>query len=465
MVISPFIRHFILCLFFCLSLGNTIAWGQRIQLKSLISNSTKVDSIRFFKDPVKGLVFSLQTSQGIEGVSVYEKHNIKATLTQIDGGFELYSKMGENHHDSIFFSKEGFADTCYLIGKLNQAEHRIYMRPLPEQVSSQHFIENAKNLDKLMAKLSEWHSNNPHYLNVKDTFVSVYAYALFPGISSNGKLDLLTQNNYSFNAIGQSWGVNKLEIGLIANLTLAHQNGLQIASILNLVEGNAFGTQIGGLANINMNSTRGLQLAGLYNHSKTLNGIQVSFGLNQCSSFSGLQVGLINLSDSAIGLPIGLLSYAKNGYHKKEISIDERAVFAFSYKTGKEVFYNIFQIGYARNVDRSIGLIGMGFGTQSIFEQKFKLAFEFTFSPLIPFGSELHSLNALGKVNISFVYPFKNGFELFAGPAVSVSAFNRTDPAFASHFRTFPLSNFYSSVDGNYSIKAWIGAKIGARLN
>ncbi len=425
-----------------------------------------LDSSRLFAAPLQGMVYSMQSAEPIDGASVYEKEHRKATLTLVDGSFELYLGLGKRNHE-IFISKQGYADTSFFIANQTQMEHRLFLRKLENPAIEASSIDSGSNqtYDLLKENLANWHASNEHYNNIKDTFHSVYVFSLLPGISTNHQVDLLTRNEVAINfLLGQSMGANKLEIGMLFNQTLGEVKGLQIATLGNLAEKDVFGSQIGGLANINLSRTHGLQAASLYNYSHSFNGVQASVGLNQCHAFNGLQIGLINLADSAYGMPIGLFSYAKDGYHKKEIGLDERAILSYSYRTGKELFYNILQVGFTKHSGRSIGLIGMGFGTQSPFEGKMKLGFDCTFSQLIPFGSKLSSLNWFGKVLVSFIYPFNNKVEVFAGPAISVTALNRSDPAYSTHFRTFPLSSFYSSVDGEYTIKSWIGARLGVRF-
>ncbi len=425
-----------------------------------------LDSSRLFATPLQGMVYSAQSAEPIVGVSVYEKEHRKATLTLVDGSFELYLGLGKRNHE-IFISKQGYSDTSFFIANQTQMEHRLYLRKIDSPTIQANPNDSGSNQTYSLLKenLVSWHASNEHYNNIKDTFHAAYAFSLLPGISTNHQIDLLTRNEVAINfLLGQSMGANKLEIGLLFNQTLGEVKGLQIAALGNLAEKEVYGSQIGGLANINLGRTHGFQAASLYNYSLSFNGVQASVGLNQCHAFNGLQIGLINLSDSAYGMPIGLFSYAKDGYHKKEIGLDERAILSYSYRTGKELFYNIFQVGFTKHSSRSIGLIGLGFGTQSPFEGKMKLGFDCTFSQLIPFGSKLSSLNWFGKVLVSFIYPFNNKLEVFAGPAISVTALNRSDPAYNTHFRTFPLSSFYSSIDGEYTIKSWIGARLGVRF-
>jgi hypothetical protein len=425
-----------------------------------------LDSSRMFTQPLQGMVYSLQNAEPIIGASVYEKEHRKATLTLVDGSFELYLGLGKRNHQ-IFISKQGYADTSFFIANQTQVEHRLFLRKIDNPTLQANPMDSGstQTYNLLRENMYNWHAKNEHYNNIKDTFHAVYVFSLLPGISTNHQVDLLTRNEVAINfLLGQSMGANKLEMGILFNQTLGEVKGLQIAALGNLAEKDVFGSQIGGLANINLNRTHGLQAASLYNYSHSFNGVQASVGLNQCHAFNGLQIGLINISDSAYGMPIGLLSYAKDGYHKKEIGLDERAILSYSYRTGKELFYNIFQVGFTKHSGRSIGLIGMGFGTLSPFEGKMKLGFDCTFSQLIPFGSKLNSLNWFGKLLVSFIYPINSKVEVFAGPAISVTALNRSDPAYSTHFRTFPLSSFYSSVDGDYTIKSWIGARLGVRF-
>ena len=80
------------------------------------------------------------------------------------------------------------------------------------------------------------------------------------------------------------------------------------------------------------NNVEGLQLAGLINIARRHNsGVQIAGLVNYGTIVEGLQLGLINISNTVErGVPIGLFSYVQTGYHLFELS-------------GNEIFYGNIQ--------------------------------------------------------------------------------------------------------------------------
>jgi hypothetical protein len=108
--------------------------------------------------------------------------------------------------------------------------------------------------------------------------------------------------------------------------------GVQVASISNL-SGVASGFQIGGITNVSYDTATN-QIASIANVAKVSNGFQMA---------------LVNIADTSSGVPIGLFSYVRKGYHRFEFSIDELRFVNFSFRTGVNYLYNIFSAGIQLN--------------------------------------------------------------------------------------------------------------------
>ncbi len=62
--------------------------------------------------------------------------------------------------------------------------------------------------------------------------------------------------------------------------------------------------------------------------NRELNGVQLSTIFNYAKKLRGLQIGLINVSDTSAGYSIGLINIVFKGYHKIALSTNE--VFKFN---------------------------------------------------------------------------------------------------------------------------------------
>lgn len=241
-------------------------------------------------------------------------------------------------------------------------------------------------------------TKNVNLINISDTLLNGISISLLPSISTNKLLSYHTKNNVAINIIGgHSKGSNGLEIGGVYNYSDGDVKGLQLAGVANRVSGNVIGNQISGvlnavngkvngvqiagIANINDSITTGVQIAGIYQKTYESNGLQLSGLINKAVKARGLQIGgLINIADSASthmqiaglynnastieglqisgianltdtlsgiqvglfnranhlksGFMIGLINYAKNGYHKIEAAFNDQGTILIGYRSG-----------------------------------------------------------------------------------------------------------------------------------
>jgi len=145
--------------------------------------------------------------------------------------------------------------------------------------------------------------------------------------------------------------------------------GVQVAGLLNrsakadmqfsglMNQADSVGVQVTGL--VNTADTATVQLSGCVN-TATEATVQVSSFINRARKVKTLQLGVINLSDSCSGVPVGVFSYCKSGYHKLEVSYNEMSFVNLSFRTGVKFLHTIFAAGVATN--NSAGLYTCGFG-------------------------------------------------------------------------------------------------------
>jgi hypothetical protein len=229
----------------------------------------------------------------------------------------------------------------------------------------------------------------------------------------------------------------------LLNLTLRDVRHVQIAGLANygrFVDG----VQIAGLVNVARMSNSGVQVAGLLNYATTVN---------------GLQLGIVNVSNTVErGIPIGLFSYVQQGYHLFELSGNEIFYGNVAFKSGTRSFYNFVQFGMGSDYKLQ-GSYGIG----TIFTLKKKLSMNLDASAGFvyhPTDTVYHGL--LLKFNPSLEYRFAKHFAVFAGPAYNFFLFPKGDPSATP--RGLSNYDFYFKSTENASIQMWIGGVAGIRF-
>lgn len=141
---------------------------------------------------------------------------------------------------------------------------------------------------------------------------------------------------------------NGIQYSGFINVNGSHTRGIQASGFMNLVGGNMDGIQLSGFMNVNAKHITGFQGAGFANIvGGRFQGTQVSGFLNVCRKLRGVQLGVINITDSLErGVPIGFLSFVRNGKHSLELFTSEMFQANIAFKTGVKRFYNILHAGY-----------------------------------------------------------------------------------------------------------------------
>lgn len=352
--------------------------------------------------------------------------------------------------------------------------------------------------------------------------------SFIPLASTNGAKSFRKTNRFSLNVLaGYSAGVKGVEIGGLMNIDRNEVDGLQIAGLGNVVGGNTNGLQIGGIFNVNRRSVRGaqfaginnwadslvgvqfspinnvlvgrlkgvqgtaivnvskgeiqgLQLAGIGNWGKALEGAQIagianiSTGnfsgaqvagiVNYAKKGKGVQIGLINISDSLDGVAIGFLNLTKKGYNSLEVSSSLTLTSAAKLKMGNHRLYNIFAIG-ARPGAAKIWGYGYGLGNALKVTSNSYLHTEFIVWQIHQDQSFITDLNLLSQLHISYHLPISPRFEISLGPVLNFHISNYLDSGTGKplsdlnpYAKSFELTN-----QGNLS-EFWVGAQIGFTL-
>jgi hypothetical protein len=164
----------------------------------------------------------------------------------------------------------------------------------------------------------------------------------------------------------------------LANITLGEINGVQVAGFLNYSQQKMQNIQASGFMNISKDDANGVQVAGATNIvNGDLSGVQISGLLNVAKKVKGFQLGVVNVADTIeSGIPIGILSIAKNGFREMEISVGEGINAQASFKIGVDKFYNIFVIGTQMIGSEYSWGLGYGIGTHLSKNDRFKTQLE-----------------------------------------------------------------------------------------
>ncbi|MDN3205260.1 hypothetical protein [Algoriphagus sediminis] len=339
--------------------------------------------------------------------------------------------------------------------------------------------------------------------------------SLVPFLGTNGVNSGATINDYSFNILGGfSAGTNKLEMaGLfninrsdvkyaqfagvfnqvngkmegaqfagVINSTLGSVNGFQAAGVTNFTTGAVEGAQLAGVLNFTTRSVKGFQGAGVMNFAVgsvegtqlsgvsnfaigDVKGAQVSGVLNFARKVDGAQVALFNYSDSISGVPVGLLSIVRSGYHTLELSTNEVMPLNLSWRTGVRPFYNILIAGIRPEIDEKVTWsFGYGIGTAPRLGKKTYLNIEATTEQVTK--GELFAVNLINKFYLGFEYQITPKIAVFGGPTLNYRVFETN---YENHPALFaygdPKIQYERTYDnGKIGGQLWYGMRAGVRF-
>ncbi|MEZ4959093.1 MAG: STN domain-containing protein [Saprospiraceae bacterium] len=384
--------------------------------------------------------------------------------------------------------------------------------------------------DKTLLNFEKWRTEADWTLGEHSDY-RIAQLSLFPMVSTNIRYSRELTNNVSLNLLwGVNGGVDGLELGTLVNTVRKDVKGFQAAGLGNTVRQNVTGTQMGGLFNVAGGTARGFQAAGLFNKAKNaeaaqaaglmnlvsedISGIQAAglfnhsggnanalqaaglFNSNkgrakvQISSLfnkagdvdiaqvstlmnisrghvRGVQIALINVSDTVSGVPIGLLNIVKHGYNKFEIYGSESLHGNIQLKLGANRFYNIFHVG--ARIPKGSGLdiwgVGYGIGTVATLSEKNHLNFELTAIHINEYEAWTNKLNTIGQFRFTWNHQLGRNVGFFIGPTANAMVSQLKDPEtgkFNSEVPPYSIVN--EDLTDNLNLKGWVGLNAGFRF-
>lgn len=290
-----------------------------------------------------------------------------------------------------------------------------------------------------------------------------------------------------------NWGfTNGLQLGGIFNLTRKKVNGWQLAGIVNGSASEVKGGQLAGILNIagstslqaagignfsyrtvhkaqlsgifNLADTsKFIQVAGILNASRQNNGLQVSGILNVTKNNNGVQIGLVNYADTSKGIPIGLFSFVRKGYHKIELSADELTFANIGFRTGIDKFHNILFAGVNLK-NPTILTFGYGIGMNWRTNKKLVLNTDLSGQQMHQTSNQNFYYHGLYKLYFGAEYKLNNYFRMGVGPTFNVMLNEKIDPQFANSYNQIAPYSVFTNDGSAYKLSSWVGLKLSLKF-
>lgn len=267
--------------------------------------------------------------------------------------------------------------------------------------------------------------------------------------------------------LGNTRGV---QVAGLANTNLGKMNGVQVAGFSNVTAMPSQGVQVAGFGNVQIGNYVGSQFAGATNiATEKITGSQVSILYNHGREVRGTQIGLINYADTLGGVPIGLLSIVKKGYHKIELSADEVFYTNLAFRSGVKKFYTQLMAGFKPTqsiepTDTSVWTFGYGLGTSPRINRWLSIDIDLL-SQHVNKGSYTDELSLLNKFYVGLDFQLAKKFSLATG--ITLNGY-LTRPSYTDYptlFTDFTPNIFFDEdVGSDLNLKMWLGPKVALRF-
>lgn len=276
-----------------------------------------------------------------------------------------------------------------------------------------------------------------------------------------GIVNKATENN-----IQVSGAVNMAKhsnVQVTGAMNIAKDVNIQVAGAINQAS-NAEVFQISGAIN-NAKKNAALQIAGVLNHCSGTTEMQVTSLVNIAKKVKKFQIGLVNIADTCNGIPIGLVSIIKSGYHKIEISGNEVFPLNIAYRTGIKRLYSYFSLG-VNPLKYSMPVWTYGYGIGTTFGKSDKPTFDLdvSFNPIIYRGNVGFD-GMLNRIYFGMDKKLNPKMSLAFGLTYNVYIADTDNSGYNevySQIAPYMLSN--STLVTGTNIKTWIGGRIALRL-
>ncbi|MBK9014235.1 MAG: STN domain-containing protein [Saprospiraceae bacterium] len=344
------------------------------------------------------------------------------------------------------------------------------VQPIRHDGDMHPFDETLLNFEKWRYQSDTWIRRPPNEKRIAQVSV-------LPFIGTNTRQSDDVTNNVSLNLLwGLNGGVDGMEVGVGLNMIRTDMKGFQVAGLGNKVGRNMTGTQrsrgsskwqAAGAFNLSRGNTK-FQVSGVFNSANDVEIGQFSILFNRSrGEMKGLQIGLINISDTVSGVPIGLINIVKRGYNKFEIYGSEILHGNFQLKLGANAFYNIFHVG--ARVPPGDGSyqwgLGYGIGTVTTLSPKSTLNWELMAIHISENETWTNTLNSIGQFRWLWNHQLGKSIGFFIGPTANVMISQlRNSETGEIRSPVVPYTLLDEDLNGKTNLKAWVGVNAGFRF-
>ncbi len=450
---------------------------------------------------IKGYVED-SNGRSVDGATVYHQRSSRSTNTNAAGYYELYIER-DIDPTSLQVGKANLADTA-----LKQLQSTSNYEPLTLRAQSDTtlytYLSGVKRGINGVSQdiASFWINNRIEVQNVNDTIYRAAQVSFIPFVGTNRKLSANCSNAFSFNILGgYAFNSRAFELAGLFNMNRENARGFQLAGLYNMNGGTQHGAQIsglfgynkrescgfqlGGLCNFNPGGFSGMNIAGLVHYSGfnssgfTLSGIgnaqrgdfkgvqlagiinvarssTVQIGTINVAKHAKTQIGVINIADTISGVPIGVFSLIKKGYHKVEVSYDTDKYLNGALRLGVSKLYTIYFAGIKPSApDSTEWTFGFGIGSSPKVSYRTRINIDLTTQQMIE-GEFAEYFNVRTQFQVGVESQIFKHLALFAAVNLNYLSADSKDPynAFDS-----PLHRINSN-----PTDWWLGARVGVRI-
>jgi hypothetical protein len=170
---------------------------------------------------------------------------------------------------------------------------------------------------------------------------------------------------------------------------------------------------------------------------------------------------VINIADSVSGVPIGVLNFVKNGYHKLDIGYDSEAHLNLSFRTGVPALYTILSSTIRpQHRDSTEWSFGYGIGSSPRLGKRMRLNIDITSHQMVE-GGRIEHLQLTNRLSTGIEYQITSWFAVY-GAFVANHAFYELDAVYDPYSE--PRNIVYSTSDNRYKSELWPGWRFGIRF-
>jgi hypothetical protein len=257
-----------------------------------------------------------------------------------------------------------------------------------------------------------------------------------------------------------------VQVANIMNANWGKSTGINITWILNYMNDTLTGYNISGITNVNRRYVDGVQIAGIINVTDgDVKGMQITSLVNIAKHVTGTQIALLNFSDSSHGLPIGLISFVKSGYHKLEFFGDDMMFTQLAFRTGIPVFHNIFSIGIdLSNNNDGLWNFGYGLGSNITLNKKWNFTTDLI-TQVVMLKGNIEEAPILGNLFLGIERNFSPRFAIAIGPVYHAMMMFGSENTYKDiSSQIIPYSFTETTYANGNTLNMWIGGKISFRF-